>query len=136
MVPQPGRMQIRVLVVDDEPGVRTLVANLLRGQGYSVAEAGGGQEALDLVSRDEARLDLLLSDVSMPDVDGPTLAERLIRMRRVANVLFISGFSDAPVRRFGGEHVAFLAKPFRPAELLAAVRRLTTTQHAAAAQIA
>ncbi len=135
MVPQPGRVQIRVLVVDDEPGVRTLVANLLRGQGYSVAEAGGGEEALDIAARDTNKLDLLLSDVSMPGVDGPTLAERLLGMRRVAKVLFISGFSDAPVRRFRAEQVAFLAKPFRPAELLAAVRRLTE-RHVPAARIA
>lgn len=135
MVPQSGRTDIRVLVVDDEPGVRTLVANLLRGQGYSVAEAGGGQEALELASHDASKLDLLLSDVSMPGVDGPTLAARLLDMKRVAKVLFISGFSDAPVRRFRSEQVAFLAKPFRPAELLAAVRRLTE-RHAAVARTA
>ncbi|HWR54746.1 MAG TPA: response regulator [Bryobacteraceae bacterium] len=135
MVPQAGRVQIRVLVVDDEPGVRTLVANLLRGRGYSVAEACGGEEALDVASRESNKIDLLLSDVSMPGVDGPTLAERLLATKRVAKVLFISGFSDAPVRRFRAEQVAFLAKPFRPEELFAAVRRLTE-RHALVARTA
>jgi two-component system, cell cycle sensor histidine kinase and response regulator CckA len=101
----------RVLVVDDEEVVRDVVAHLLRDAGYDVLVAGSPLAALEL----EEPFDVLLTDVVMPDLDGPTLAERL----GAPVVVFMSGYEQEAL--VGGD-VPFLQKPFATEALLAAVR--------------
>jgi PAS domain S-box-containing protein len=111
----------RVLVVEDEPSVRTLVANVLLGAHYLVAVARDGDEALRVLDADREPFDLVVTDLVMPSVGGVALARRLLERDRRRPVLFISGYSDhtpnelAPLGRL-------LPKPFTPAQLLEAVR--------------
>ena len=110
----PGRGSETILLVEDEPGVRAIGKELLEMNGYTVLEAGDGAEALELAARFEGEIDLLVSDVIMPQVGGRELAERLATQRPQMRVLFVSGFTDDTISRHGvlQEGVAFLQKPF------------------------
>lgn len=109
---RPGRGET-VLVVEDQPELRQLLADVLDGAGYRVVLAADGMEALVRASGEE-RIDLLLSDVVMPRMSGQDLVAKLRDDRPTLKVLLMSGYSE------GGEAVA-LHKPFLPAQLLDAV---------------
>jgi CheY-like chemotaxis protein len=105
-----------IMVVDDDQHVRTIVAEFLDGSGYHVLEAGGGREALRMLADTQA-VDLLITDVRMPDMSGLELAETVIRERADLRVILISGYF---VSRQVSHRV--LKKPFRMQELADAVR--------------
>jgi CheY-like chemotaxis protein len=114
-----------VLLVEDEPAVRALAARMLRRQGYTVLEAANGVEALDLVRRHTGTpIDLLLTDMVMPKMDGYTLAENLRRDYPSIRVLFMSGYTDNAVIQNGliDPKLAFIQKPFTPSALARTVR--------------
>ncbi len=115
-----------VLVCDDDALVRRVVCVTLRTGGYNVIEASGAREALDLVELSDEPIDLVITDVVMPDMNGPQLAERLSANRPQISVLFITGFiselEDIQVLRHSPHSV--LEKPFGPATLLDRVRSL------------
>ena len=111
-----------ILLVDDEPPVRRVTERVLVRWGYSVLTAGSGREALDLARQHRGRIDLLISDLGMPEMDGHALARAIRQLRPAVAVLFLSGerpgpAADAPVT---GE--SFLQKPFTIEELTAKVR--------------
>ncbi|MEX2048171.1 MAG: response regulator, partial [Gemmatimonadota bacterium] len=113
-----------VLVVEDEPSVRELISRILSEHGYRVLAAGDGAEALALVERHEARLDLLLTDVVLPGVSGSELVAILTAARPGLSVLAMSGYAGEGIahgRRLD-DGVPFLAKPFSREALLSAVR--------------
>jgi two-component system cell cycle sensor histidine kinase/response regulator CckA len=83
-----------ILLVEDEAGLREPVRDYLRKQGYRVIEAANGQEALERVEGAETKIDLLLTDVVMPRVNGPQLAERLRRSNPSLPVIFMSGYAE------------------------------------------
>jgi PAS domain S-box-containing protein len=113
-----------VLVVEDDPGVRSLTEAVLGRYGYTVVSAGGGLEAIDLFDSLE-HVDLVVSDVIMPHMQGPELAEKLRLRSPALPVLFMSGYtSDALARRGLAGSVELLNKPFRPEALAAYVRRI------------
>jgi CheY-like chemotaxis protein len=113
----------RVLVVDDAPLVRGTVARVLRSRGLEVHEAEDGLAALALVKGDGGRFDLLVTDVVMPGLAGPPLAEELRRVQPGLAVLFISGYAEEGVVAGGrvAPEVDFLSKPFTPSQLIARV---------------
>jgi PAS domain S-box-containing protein len=115
-----------VLLVEDEPGVRQLGRDGLRARGYTVLEAGTGEEALALAERHAGRIDLLLTDVVMPRLSGARLAERLAPQRPEMKVLFVSGYTDTALLRHGVQHgeVDCLLKPFTPEDLARKVREV------------
>jgi two-component system, cell cycle sensor histidine kinase and response regulator CckA len=121
----PG--QETILLVEDEDAVRTIISEVLRRQGYRVLEAATPTAAQDLFERHSAEIDLLLSDVVMPGMNGPALAQRLVAQRPDLRVLFISGYADAS-RPFhlSNVHVDFLGKPFQPSVLAGRVREMLT----------
>ena len=110
-----------VLVVDDEPEMRTLVAEILRGAGYRVLVATDGDAALAMLAR-EAVVDLLVTDVVMPVMSGTDLAERVAERSPSTRVLFVSGFVPAGAAALRG--APLLTKPLRRNDLLDAARRL------------
>jgi len=119
----PGEV---VLVVEDEPGVLMMTARALREGGYAVVEAHNGREALGVVEGHPGRLDLVLADVAMPDMDGLELAEILRQRFPDLPVLLMSGqatvsAADPALELSGGQ---FLQKPFSPEDLAAKVRAL------------
>jgi two-component system cell cycle sensor histidine kinase/response regulator CckA len=112
------------MVVEDDDGVRELVRLMLEANGYEVLAVGGPDEAARLVS---ARcVDLLLTDVVMPEVSGNVLAERLGMIAPEMRILFMSGYSDEAVHRQGmlGASAAFLEKPFTERTLARKVREV------------
>ena len=124
---QSPRGDETVLVVEDDPAVREIVAHVLRRQGYAVLEAANGQEALDM-GRQHANeaIHLLLTDVVMPLVGGRELVERLRESHPEARSLYISGYGEASLARIGAlePKAEFLPKPFAPALLARRVRQL------------
>lgn len=109
----------RVLVAEDEPVVRDIIASLLRGLGYHAIEASSAEEAL-ATSLDQP-VDLVLADVDLPDMSGRDLAERLAERSPATRVLFMSGFDDDAAGRASG---AFLQKPFTGSTLGRRIRDL------------
>ena len=110
----------RVLVVDDDPEVRLFVETVLSEGGLATVAAGEGGEALRHLVR--SAFDLLLTDVRMPGMDGFELARRARALRPDLAVLFMSGYSAE--YRFDPAHDDFIAKPFRPRQLLSCVDRI------------
>jgi two-component system cell cycle sensor histidine kinase/response regulator CckA len=112
-----------VLLVEDDDAVRTVAKRTLAGAGYQVFEAAGSQEALRLAT-DDVNIDLLITDVVMPELSGPELVERLKARRPTLRVLFMSGYTGGALAHQGilkqGAH--YLQKPFTPELLLPAVR--------------
>jgi two-component system cell cycle sensor histidine kinase/response regulator CckA len=103
----------RILLVEDEALVRGIAARLLRTRGYEVIEASDGEEALALTQQYEGRIDLMISDVIMPGMDGPTLLKAARPFLGAAPVMFISGYAEAEFSDLleGESGVSFLAKP-------------------------
>ncbi len=115
-----------ILLVEDEEQVRAIVQSFLRRQGYSVIPAQNAGEALLLCESREERIDLLLTDVVMPQMSGPELARRLARIRPEMKVLCMSGYTDDSIVRHGvlDTGVAFIQKPVTPALLSRKVREV------------
>ena len=115
-----------VLVVDDEPVVRDMVAMMLEGNGLSVLTAGSGPDALDVWRSQRGRIDILVSDMRMPGMDGCTLANELQAENPHLPVLLISGYCESePIGPFGP--LPLLPKPFSMSALLFAVHGLLST---------
>jgi two-component system cell cycle sensor histidine kinase/response regulator CckA len=110
-----------ILLVEDEELVRTLAVTVLTKSGYKVLEAGQGGEALDFTARYRERIDLLITDVVMPGINGVELAGRIRESHPGIKVLFMSGYSEKAVVRLP-EDAAFLQKPFSLGELAEKVR--------------
>jgi CheY-like chemotaxis protein len=119
----PGGRETLLLVEDDE-SVRDLVREFLRGAGYRVIEAGDAVEAEAKCRAEHGRIDLLVSDVVLPGLDGPSLADRLRTMVPGLRTLLMSGYpGGATVRPSAESGTTFVAKPFSRANLLAKVRQ-------------
>jgi two-component system cell cycle sensor histidine kinase/response regulator CckA len=113
-----------VLVVDDEEGVRSFVHSVLARHGYDVLEAEDGLAAYELLERLAGRIELLVTDVKMPRMDGITLGEKVATGYPDIGVLYISAYiSETPTRGAGRR---FLPKPFRPDALVECVRSLSS----------
>jgi two-component system, cell cycle sensor histidine kinase and response regulator CckA len=115
-----------ILLVEDEDVLRSLAAQMLHARGYTVLQAAGGEEALQLLQRHGGSVDLLVSDVMMPGTTGPELASQVRSAGLQIPVLFISGYVDDRARgsEFPGADSPLLRKPFTSVELAAAVRRV------------
>ena len=119
----------RVLVIDDEPTVRLLVAEVLTDLGYKALEASDGASGLKLL-RSPARVDLLVTDVGLPGgMNGRQVADAARQLRPDLKVLFITGFAEHAVLSHGhldpGMHI--LTKPFAMEALASRIRELLTT---------
>jgi two-component system cell cycle sensor histidine kinase/response regulator CckA len=115
-----------VLLVEDEDAVRSFAARALQLRGYTVIEAVSGEEALEILEDAELHVDIMVSDVIMPGLDGPAWVREARKRRPDAKVIFVSGYAeDAFV---GGEsgvpNSAFLPKPFTLPELTQKVKDL------------
>jgi DNA-binding NtrC family response regulator len=114
-----------ILAVDDDSSVLGMMESVLVGAGYRVITANGGRSAVDAYEKSSDPIDLLLTDVIMPDLTGPVLAERLRARQPGLPVLFISGFHDADlVQRFvSAKGFTLLPKPFSIDGLLRVVEQ-------------
>ena len=112
-----------VMLVEDEEAVRMFSARALRNKGYKVIEAASGRAALDLMAESPDPIDLLITDVVMPEIDGPALVEEFRAARPGLKVIFISGYAESSFRNSAdGASLHFLAKPFSLKQLAAKVK--------------
>ena len=113
-----------ILLVEDDDPVRTFGARALRNRGYQVIEAKGGDAALALMREHAGKIDLLITDVVMPQMDGPTLVREMRELDPELKVIFISGYAEDSFRqRLGsGEGIHFLPKPFSLKQLTIKVK--------------
>jgi two-component system, cell cycle sensor histidine kinase and response regulator CckA len=114
-----------ILLVEDEEGLRALNARGLSSRGYTVLQAGNGVEAIELLEKTGSKVDLVVSDVVMPEMDGPTLARELRSLSPGLKIIFVSGYAEDAFRKNLPEEngeFAFLPKPFTLKQLVAAVK--------------
>ncbi len=129
-IPAPRRAAVSkgsetILLVDDEEGVRKLESAVLHNGGYTVIEAANGLVALTIYEKNSHKIDLVVTDVVMPQMNGFELGLRLAEKNPDLRVLYVSGYRDSPIASSPGESPkAFLHKPFTPDLLLAKVREV------------
>jgi CheY-like chemotaxis protein len=125
-----------ILVVDDEPQVRRLCVDLLSHQGFRMMESGNGLEVLSQAQNNhfEGGVDVLLTDIVMPGMDGITLAERFVERFPNTPVVFMSGYTDTALERLADSNFrwAFVAKPFQPPHLIVTIKNILQTKAEAA----
>ena len=121
-----------ILLIEDQRQVREICAQMLRGAGYAVLEAENGAEALHLCAKWRKRIDLILTDVVMPVMDGPELVERSKQLHPEARVLYMSGYTEDPTlrERISGANTPLLPKPFQRIQLLERVRGVLDSEPA------
>jgi two-component system, cell cycle sensor histidine kinase and response regulator CckA len=112
-----------ILLVEDEEAVRAFAARALASRGYTVLQAASGLEALQIVEEQGGKIDLVVSDVMMPEMDGPRMFAELRKRGITARVIFVSGYTeDAFAHLPQGEDFGFLPKPFSLKQLIEAVK--------------
>jgi two-component system cell cycle sensor histidine kinase/response regulator CckA len=113
-----------ILLVEDEEGLRGLNARGLASRGYTVLEAGNGVEALEVLESRGGEVDLVVSDVVMPEMDGPTLLKEMRRRNPELKIIFVSGYAEDAFEKNlpEGGQFAFLPKPFTLKQLVATVK--------------
>jgi two-component system cell cycle sensor histidine kinase/response regulator CckA len=104
--------------------LRALNARGLSSRGYTVLTAGNGVEALEELERNEGKVDIVVSDVVMPEMDGPTLLKEMRKTNPDLKIIFVSGYAEEAFQKNlpAGGQFAFLAKPFTLKQLVAAVK--------------
>jgi CheY-like chemotaxis protein len=113
-----------ILIVEDHPPLRELIATVLNGAGYLVLEAANGAEALGLAQG--ASIDVVLTDVNLPDTNGPALIQQLHAQFGQIRVVFMSGHDEHHVKAFA-QSALFLQKPFTPKALTATISKALET---------
>jgi len=113
-----------ILLVEDEEGLRALNARGLRSRGYTVVEAENGVEALAVLEEQSGGIDLVVSDVVMPEMDGPTLLKAMREKNPDIKFIFVSGYAEDAFEKSlpEGQQFDFLPKPFTLSQLVAAVK--------------
>jgi CheY-like chemotaxis protein len=121
--PAAGVMTATVLLVEDEEIVRNLVGQMLRKEGFIVVEAATPRKAIQLAQEDTVGIDMLLTDVIMPEMRGPELAKTILLVRPGIKVVFMSGYPLNPSGEALPAGTAFIQKPFSAATLIATLRK-------------
>src|SRR6202035_4960019 len=113
-----------ILLVEDEQPLRELAHELLGDSGYTVLEAANGADAIQIAEQYREPIHLLLTDVVMPGIDGPKVAECITRIHQGIKVLYVSGYTDDAIAQHGilDSGVALLQKPFTKESLTSKVR--------------
>ena len=115
-----------MLLVEDDPAIRSLLAQVLKGTGYTVFDAGDAAEALRIATHHRGTIHVAVTDVVLPQMSGPDLVANLQQSRPEMRVLFISGYTDDEIVRRGvtAAPTSFLQKPFTPEALVRAMRNV------------
>ena len=119
---------ITILLVDDDEAIRRFVQRVLQEQGFHVIEASDGAEALRIASAYANVIDLLLTDVIMPNLNGLVLAQQLLQERPNIGVLYMSGYVEKSILLAKHPESVLLQKPFTPSVLIAGVRLILASQ--------
>lgn len=117
-----------ILLVEDEDAVRAFSARALANKGYDVIEANSGETALELLEKHEGALDLMVTDVIMPGIDGPELARQVLQDRPDLPIVFVSGFTEDRFKQEFGDNASFLPKPFTLQQLAEKIKDVLDQQ--------
>ena len=122
--PAPGTET--VLVVEDEEMVRLLALTILTAKGYKVLEASGGIQAISIAESCRTTIDLLITDVVMPELSGLEVVQHIAKLHPETKVLYMTGYTDSDLSEIGLQRsaVSLLTKPFTPRSLLKAAREV------------
>lgn len=113
----------RILLVEDEDAVRTFSSRALTNKGYHILSAESGEAALNVMAaQDNKQIDLMITDVIMPNMDGPALAQRMRQDNPKLKIIFISGYTEEKLKDHMGENIWFLPKPFTLKQLAEKVK--------------
>lgn len=117
-----------ILLVEDNGALRDSIGAVLRLRGYNVLSAGDGPEALEISSKLKSGIDLLITDIVLPKMNGVELAEQILQQRPTIKILLMTGYTEqTALQRFGlPEHADFIQKPSSMDELLKKIRALLT----------
>lgn len=117
-----GKSDVTILVVEDEKFVRQLTASILQNSGYQVLSAGGAEEALEIAQQTE-KIDILLADVILPEMNGKTISDKISERHPKVQTIFMSGYTQEQVADRGvyQEEHYYIQKPFKPTDLLAKI---------------
>jgi two-component system, cell cycle sensor histidine kinase and response regulator CckA len=120
-----------VLLVEDEDMVRHLASELLEESGYLVLSANGGEEAISFATKHKEQIDLLITDVVMPNISGKEVAEQLKKIHPETKVLFMSGYTDEAIVHHGivDSNIAFIQKPFSEQALAHKIREVLDSEN-------
>ena len=123
---EPVRDRKTILVVEDEPAVRDIIRRTLAREGYHLLLAADGEEAFATAAGFDGPIHLLLTDVVLPTIKGPEVAERILEERPATRLIYMSGYTDNAVLRHGAltSEVSFLEKPLRPSILSQRIREV------------
>lgn len=126
MVPANLKGSETILLVEDDPDVREVAAVILSQNGYRVIQVENGEEALQLIKKNNCDIRLMITDVVMPGINGPELAHKMKALREDVKVLYISGYTDEAIVQNGmlESRLVYLPKPFNIEELLIKVRQV------------
>jgi len=115
-----------ILLVEDSDVVRDVIARMLKNGGLTVLQASGGEEALALARRGDTAIDLLLTDIVMPEMSGVELADRMEKERPGMRILFMTGYAEEVVVNEGilGKHRECIGKPFTQEQITKRVREI------------
>ena len=119
-----------ILLVEDEPALRRLMQRTLEQHGYTVLQTRNVADALDIAEHHQGSIELLLSDVIMPVMNGPDLAQRIVRLRPFIKVMYVSGFTNQALLDRGSvsPRTCFLGKPFTQKALASKLRECLDQQ--------
>ncbi|MEM6781475.1 MAG: response regulator, partial [Pseudomonadota bacterium] len=115
----------QIMLVEDEDAVRTFSTRALTNKGYQVLEADSGESALKVIEENADKpLDLLITDVIMPNMDGPTLVKKVRETTPKLKIIFISGYTEDKLKDHMGDNIYFLPKPFTLKQLASKVKEV------------
>jgi two-component system, cell cycle sensor histidine kinase and response regulator CckA len=112
----------RILLVEDEDAVRMFSSRALTNKGYEVLSAENGEAGWELFEREQGKIDLLITDVIMPGIDGPTLAKKIRDSAPTLKIIFVSGYTEEKLKDYMGDGIYFLPKPFTLKQLASKVK--------------
>ncbi|MDJ0653959.1 MAG: ATP-binding protein [Xanthomonadales bacterium] len=124
-----------ILLIEDEDQIREMMLQELRDLGYTVLAAADGDQAIEIAAQQTGRINLILSDVILPGLNGPDAVEQIMQDQTGAAVIYVSGYTDDVVLKTGipESGVTFVRKPFRPNDIAGLIRRMLDNQQISAA---
>ena len=126
MKPTESTAKENILIAEDEEGILTLLSRAIRSKGYNVCNASNAEKALEIFNDTKVHIDLLVTDIMMPGLNGKELADHAVKINPNLKVIYISGYSDNALFKEGiiAPDIVLLRKPFLPGKLINEIQEI------------